>query len=311
MQAKKDECIIALDVGGTSLKGSLINLNYLNNLIVKECFHRKMIDSNGSAKIIIKTFVKAIKTAFQKALLSNLKVVGIGVSMPGPFNYEEGISLMEHKFKAIYGVNLRKEFARHLNLKESFPIKFTMDALAFLVGEAYFGAAKDYSRVIGITLGSGIGSAFMINRQIVLKGKGIPPNGALWPLPYKDGIAEDKISQRFIIKRYKESGGSSSSDLDVDKVSSLALKGDEISLKVFEELGSELGEVLGPIALEFKANCIVFGGGISKSFSLFAKPLKERLRFIPSLEKVVPTKLGDLSALYGLANEFTTWQKNY
>lgn len=288
------------------MKWTLINLTHLNSPIAKEYFHKIVIDPKASSEIIIKTFIQAIKTAFKKASLSKLKVTGIGVSMPGPFNYEEGISLMKHKFRAIYGLNLKKEFTGHLKLNENFPIKFIGDPLAFLMGEACLGAVKDCTRVIGITLGAGIGAAFMINRQIALKGKGIPSNGELWRLPYNGGIVEDKVSQYALIRRYKELGGRLYRDLDVDKFSFFAFKGDKISLEVFEELGSELGEMLRPIASEFKADCIVFGGGISKSFSLFAKSLKKKLQFIPELKKIVPAKLGDLSALYGVAKEFIT-----
>jgi glucokinase len=306
MQIKKDKCIVVLDVGGTSLKSTLVNLAHLDSLISKECFRKRLINSQGSAETIIKTFTQAIKAAFEKALLLKLKVMGIGVSMPGPFNYEEGISLMKHKFKAIYGVNLKKEFTMRLNLKENFPIKFVGDPLAFLIGEAYFGAARDFTRVIGITLGAGIGSAFMVNKQIVKQGKGIPPEGAIWSLPYRGGIVEDRVSRQAILNKYKTLSGTWSKDLDVDKISLLALKGDKISLQVFEELGVTFGKILKPIASEFRADCIVFGGGISQTFSLFARSLEKELQVMPDLKKVVPTKLGDLSAFYGVAKEFIT-----
>ena len=304
MQIKKDKCIVALDVGGTSLKWSLINLTHLNSSIPQKCLHKILIGSQGSAETTIKTLIQAIKAAFKEAAFYKLKVIRIGVSMPGPFNYEEGTSLMKHKFRAIYGVNLKKEFTRCLNLEKDFPIKFTRDSSAFLMGEVYFGAAQDCTRVIGITLGAGIGAAFMANKQIVLKGKGIPPNGDIWCLPYNGGIVEDKVSQPAIINKYKELGGRLCRGWDVDKLSFLALEGDRISLQVFEELGSILGKILKPVALDFGAECIVFGGGISKSFSLFAKSLKKELQFIPELKKIIPAKLGDLSALYGVVKEF-------
>lgn len=305
MQDKENKCIVALDVGGTSLKWTLIDLANLNSSISKKFFHKIPVNPEDSARIIIKTFIQAIKKAFEEASFLKFEVNGIGISMPGPFNYEEGISLMKHKFKAIYGVNLKKELIKHLKLKDNFPIKFIGDPLAFLIGEAYFGAARGCTRVIGITLGAGIGAAFMINGQIVLRGEGIPTNGEIWCLPYNGGTVEDKLSRHGIIKRYKQLGGRSYRDLDVDKLYFLASKGDKISLRVFEELGYTLGEILRPIALEFRADCIIFGGGISKSFSLFVRTLKEKLKFIPGLRKIVPASLGDLSALYGVAKEFT------
>ena len=68
-------------------------------------------------------------------------------------------------------------------------------------------------------------------------------------------------------------------------------------------------KIMKTIALEFRAECIVFGGGISKGFSIFAEPLKKELKGIPDLKKITLSELGDLSALYGV-----TWffkPKNY
>lgn len=72
-------------------------------------------------------------------------------------------------------------------------------------------------------------------------------------------------------------------------------------MQVFEELGFTLGQVLKPVLSDFKAECLVLGGQISKSFSLFAKPLKQQLQIVPSLEKITRAQLIDLSALYGSA----------
>lgn len=305
MQTRKNKCIVALDVGGTSLKSTLMDLAHLDSPISKQCFRKRLIDSQSSAETIIRTFTQAIQTAFKEAAFREFNVTGIGMSMPGPFNYEKGISSMKHKFKAIYGVNLKKEFTVRLNLKENFPIEFMVDSLAFLVGEAHFGAARDCTRVIGITLGAGIGSAFMVKKQIVEEGKGIPPGGAIWCLPCRGGIVEDRVSRQTILNKYKTLGGMWFKDWDVDKISLLALKGDKISLQVFEELGVTLGKILKPIASEFRADCIVFGGGISQRFSLFARSLEKELQVMPNLKKIAPTELGDLSALYGVAKEFT------
>ena len=304
MSSEENKCIIAVDMGGTSLKCSLINPTHIDSSISRKCFCEIPIDSQGSGPAIIKALVQSIKIVFEKAAPCNLRIIGIGVSTPGPFDYQKGMSLMKHKFRAIYGVNLKKELTRHLELGEEFPIEFIGDSVAFLIGEFHLGAARGCARIIGITLGAGIGSGFMANGRIVSEGKGVPPGGGIWCLPYRGGIVEDWISQDTIIKRYEGLGGSLTQDLDVGRLASLAFGGDKTSLQVFEELGSVVGKVLGPIASEFKADCIVFGGGISKSFSLFAKSLKEELQFVPQLKKVVPARLNSLGPLYGVAKKF-------
>lgn len=304
MPCEQNKSIVAVDMGGTSLKCSLINPAYIDSSISKEYFCEMPIDSQGSGPAIIETLIHSIKTVFKKAALADIRVIGIGMCTPGPFDYQKGMSLMKHKFGAIRGLNLKREIAKHLELGEEFPIKFIGDSIAFLIGEFYLGAAQDCARIIGITLGAGIGSGFMANGRIVSEGKGVPPGAGIWCLPYRGGIVEDWISQDAIIRRYEGLGGSLTQDLDVGRLASLAFRGDKTSLQVFEELGSVVGKVLGPIASEFKADCIVFGGGISKSFSLFAKSLKEELQLVPQLKKVVPARLNSLGPLYGVAKEF-------
>ncbi len=304
MRSEKNKCIVAVDMGGTSLKCSLINPAYIDSSISREYFCEMPIDSQGSGRAIIETLIRSIEAVLKKAALADLRIIGIGISTPGPFDYQKGISLMKHKFKAIRGLDLKRKIARQLKLDERFPIKFMGDCVAFLTGEFHLGAARGCVRIIGITLGAGIGSGFMINGRIVSVGKGVPPGAGIWCLPYRGGIVEDWISRDAIIRRYERLGGSPTQDLDVDRLASLAFGGDKTSLQVFEELGSVVGKVLGPIASEFKADCIVFGGGISKSFSLFAKSLKEKLQLISQLKKVVPAELSSLGPLYGVAKEF-------
>lgn len=305
MDTGKNKCVIALDVGGTSLKWTLIDLNNGGSSIPRDCFHKISVDSEASAEVIIRTFIETIKMAFQKTRALEFKVVGIGISMPGPFDYEKNISLMRHKFRGIYGIDLKHKLIQLLQLREEFPIQFELDSEAFLIGEAWRGAARGYNRIIGLTLGTGIGSSFMINGRVVKECPGVPPNGAIWCLPYKGGIVEDKISQRGILKRYQGLGGNCSEILGVKEVSCLASKGDRISLQVFKEFGLVLGKILKPIVSQFRAQCLVLGGQISKSFSLFVDPFKKELQSIPDLKEVTFSGLLDLSALYGVAKRFT------
>ncbi len=304
MSCEQNKSIIAVDMGGTFLKCSLIDPVRIDSSMSKEYFCKTTIDSGGSSRAIIETLIQSIETILKKAELADIRVVGIGVCIPGPFDYQKGMSLMKHKFGAIRGLNLKGEIAEHLKLGEKFPIKFIGDSIAFVIGEFHLGAARGCRRIVGITIGTGIGSGFMADGRIVSQGKGVPPGGGIWCLPYKGGIVEDWISQDAIIRNYEGLGGTLTQDLDVDRIASLAFGGDNASLQVFEELGMAVGKVLGPIASEFKADCIVFGGGISRSFSLFAESLKKELQFVPELKRVVPARLNSLGPLYGVAKEF-------
>jgi len=293
------EFALALDIGGTFIKSAIVAAD---GSMVEKTFRETPVESQGPTETIIGTFIQIIRSALDIARALKLNVAGIGISTPGPFDYEKSASLMKHKLSSIYGIRLKQEFIQRLELSKDFSIRFVHDAHAFLMGEAWQGVAKGYNRVVGLTLGTGLGSAFMINNKIIDNGQG-GPLYSIWSLPYQDGIVEDKISRRGIIARYKELAEKNyRKDLDVKEIASRGLKyKDKISLQVFEEVGSILGQILKPILLKFEAECLVLGGQISKAFPLFTESLKKQLQSVPNLKKITRAQLIDSAALCGAA----------
>ena len=287
-------CVLAVDVGGTSIKLALISPE---GRYIEGTFRTTPVNSMGEREEILRPFIGLLEEGMRNASEMGLEVKAIGLAVPGPFDLERGISFMEHKFSSLYGLNLRRIIAQHLGLGEELPIVFKLDSWAFVVGEAWRGAARGYRRIIGITLGMGLGSAFMVDDRVVTEGPGVPPKGWLWNLPYEEGILEDRVSRRGIVKRYKELTGE---ELDVKEIALRGFRGDRNGLKVFEEVGLILGRCLKSIAMEFKPDCIVFGGQISKAFDLFKDSLIRELREVRSLKKIARSPQIDLSPLYGI-----------
>jgi glucokinase len=295
-----ETCAIALDVGGTFLKSAIVKPD---GSILEGTFRKTCIDSQGSSEQILETFTLSLGPHLTNAEEVGAETCGIGIGIPGPFDYEKGVSLMRHKFGAIYRLNLKDELIKRLELPRDFTIRFENDAWTFLRGEAWLGAAKGYKRTAGITLGTGLGSAFMVGDQVVLEGTGVPPNGSVYDLPYEGGIVEDKISRRGIISRYKELAGKKYREgLDVEDIAIRGIKyEDKFSLQVFNEVGHRLGQVLKQILSEFRAECLILGGQISKSFILFSNPLIEELRSVLTLRRITSASMIDLSPIYGAA----------
>jgi glucokinase len=302
---------LALDVGGTFLKSALISST---GSVMKKSFKRVPIDSEGSKERVINTFIEVLNGGLETAKPLGLEVTGIGVATPGPFDYTKGISLMKHKFQAIYGLSLRNEIINGLGLHKKFLVRFDVDAWSFLRGEAWCGAAKGYNRVVGVTLGTGLGSAFMVNDRMVIDGLGVPPNAWVGGLPYKKGIFEDVISKRGILSRYKELVKERFTGTEtVKEIATQGLKhNEENSLIVFKELGDNLGKILRPLLLDFKAECLIMGGQISKSYQLFKETLENSLESIPTLMKVTRAEFIDLGALIGVTKlVFQKTMKNW
>jgi len=144
-------------------------------------------------------------------------------------------------------------------------IRFLNDAAAYLIGEMTDGAARSVDRVVGITLGTGVGSAFGVNGHVVREGPGVAPGGEIWNVPYQDGIVEDQISTRAIQKSYRERTGQ---DREVVAIAGAAAS-DPVAAEVFSEFGRNLGVALRTVLACFGPRVIVLGGGIARSARLF------------------------------------------
>jgi glucokinase len=95
------------------------------------------------------------------ALNLSSDLAGIAVAVPGPFDYSNGVSWLQHKFASWFGINVRRHLAIRFGVDEK-DILFLNDADAFLFGELRDSFAP---RAAGITLGTGVGDAFAIDAE--------------------------------------------------------------------------------------------------------------------------------------------------
>ena len=94
-------------------------------------------------------------------------VRGVRLAMPGPFDYENGICLIDGlgKYAALYGTDLRAELGTRLRGAlgaAAEDIRFINDVAAFALGELRFGCARGTERAVFICIGTGCGSAFSV-----------------------------------------------------------------------------------------------------------------------------------------------------
>ena len=173
MEQKK---YILLDVGGTEIKGNVSDRNGVRTKI------RKFpAQAQKSTEKILDNFAKICRELMREA---DGSVVGVGMAIPGPFDYENGISRMQglNKYDAIYGIPLEREIKARVPELGSARFLFLHDIEAFALGESW--------------IGTGAGSAFVENGKTVKTGKGVPENGWIYQQPFGDSILDDYLSVR-------------------------------------------------------------------------------------------------------------------
>ena len=218
----------------------------------------------------------------------------VACAVPGPFDYAEGVGWIGHKLEPLYGVDLGAALATGLELPRH-AITFVNDADAFLLGESLAGAAVGHARAVGVTLGTGLGSAFLADGRIVGDGATVPPNGEIHLVEYLAKPVEESISRAALIGRYGDPSR------DVEELAALARAGDGRARTAFAEVGTALGEVLEPWLRSFAATCLVVGGSIARGWDLFEASLRSSLESVASLEAIRPAERLDDAALLGAA----------
>ena len=195
-----------------------------------------------------------------------------GVAAPGPFDYDAGVCLVSHKLPGLYGINLRRELAMAVGLTGR-AVSFLNDAEAFLLGEWWAGAARGHTRALGITLGTGLGSAFLEEGRFVRSGR-VPADGALYTLVFRGRPVEQTISRGALLARY---GAGRDGDPDVEQIAVRARAGEARARRVFEELAADLGEFLAAPLEAFDPTCLVVGGSIAHAWDQLESTLVQAL----------------------------------
>jgi glucokinase len=220
--------------------------------------------------------------------------VGIAATLavPGPFDLETGVSRMHHKLKYLYGVDLRQALAPRFGCAPG-QVRFLNDADAYLLGEMGAGAGRGFNRVVCLTLGTGIGSAFAVAGKVVTGGPGVPKDGEIWDLSYDGRTIEDFVSARAITAAYARRTGENASAADLAR----AAPKDNAAREAFSEFGEHLGCVIGTVLAGFGADVVVLGGGISHSSQWFLPAVRASLpQKAPELRI---SELQDRAALVG------------
>lgn len=275
----RPKAFLLLDIGGTFIKESAAFAR--EGKFIADFSEMVPMNSAGSLEEILSAISQAVSTGCKFFDSHDLTLAGVGVSIPGPFDYAAGISRMVHKFQAILNFNLGS-YLRSL-VAPGVPVVFVHDVTGLLAGELSLGAARGFSRAAVVTLGTGIGFSHSIDGVVQVNELGSPAT-SIFRLPCGEGILEDYVSKRGFLRAWTAVGGSA--DDTVKDIADKALAGDALACGVFAQVASILAENIRPILQANSIECLLFGGQISKSLSLMLPTLKQGLSDLPALKKI-------------------------
>jgi len=105
--------VVGIDIGGSHITAALIDLEA--HIIIPDSLIRRSVDAKNSAEQIIKEWSNAIVSCKAFDATASHK---IGIAMPGPFDYDKGISLITglDKFEMLYKLNIKNYLLKNLIL---------------------------------------------------------------------------------------------------------------------------------------------------------------------------------------------------
>lgn len=251
-----------LDVGGTHVTAARVDPQSWR---IVSAPVRVEIDSHGSADEILDGFAAAAAGIAPEGTLW-------AVAMPDPFDYPAGVGRFHDvgKFESLDGVDVRAGLRPRLPGRPD-EIVFCNDADAFAVGEWVAGAGTGSTRLVGLTLGTGVGSGWVDAGEVV--DPGLPPGGRAHLLRVDGLPLEELMSRRAIRRAYADATGGDPAD--VRAIAERARGGDPVAGQVLARALRALGYALAPALRDFAPDVIVLGGSMSASWDLFEPWFRE------------------------------------
>ena len=281
----QDNYVVGVDIGGTHISACIIDTKQWN--IHLENVVRNHVFSQGDAKTILQTWASAIRDIIAT---SPAPIQFIGIAMPGPFDYENGISKIQgqSKYDNLYNKDVKTLLAEELGLSPT-SIHFINDAAAFLQGEIFVQNLQTNNRILGITLGTGLGSAVWNKGEKAF-------DAALWNSPYEDCIFEEFLVTRWFVKRFKEVAGKDVTGLK--EILDNHRETEEFQV-IKDEYAKHLFDFMQFFAEKHSSEIFIIGGNIAKALPIFIGDRKEFERF-----QIYTAILGEKAAMIGAASIF-------
>lgn len=309
--------VIGVDLGGTYVRAGAVTAQGELLTVQEVPIEAERGPQVGLARI--RDLIQEVWHSSQAA-----KLVGIGIGSTGPVDPIRGV--INNPFTLPGWANV--PICAYLQETFHVPITLENDADVAALGEYWRGAGQGVSRLYAVTVGTGVGTALILDGQIYRGMDGNHPEGGHIVLDpngppcycgargcWESLCAGPAIAQR---ARQAELGHSLLLELaqgdpekiDARLVAEAARAGDPIARRVIEETAHYFS--LGIVSLIFAIfpKMIVLSGGVMKSADLFLPHLKEVLKahsaMIPADQvRIELAQLGYYAGLYGAA--YTIW----
>ncbi|MBR9700668.1 ROK family protein [Candidatus Woesearchaeota archaeon] len=254
---------VGVDIGGTKIAAGLVSRD-------GKILRKLEVPTKKGKEQILAHLRKMIRM-----VSAGQEIHGVGIGVPGTFKGTKIIDLPN--LQDLSGVDLNKE------LNFNVPVVLQNDARCFVLGEQHFGKGQGNPTVIGITIGTSLGTGLVLDGSLYTGSHGYageisrvfanPKDVLIGKLPFFWG----DFGGEYIHWLHKKNGGKAERASDVWKLGSPAAK------KTQKEVAQFLAMHVANLVNIFDPDMIVFGGGIANE-----KLIAHIRKFTDGYLKVIP-----------------------
>lgn len=282
----KKHVVAGIDVGGTN---TVIGLVDREGDILEE-YKIKTAHFPDINNFVAAIFEKIEE--FKKEYSTSAEIIGYGIGAPmGNINKGTIEYAADLPWKGI--IPLADLFRKYTDL----PVLVTNDANAAAVGEMIYGGAKGMKDFIVITLGTGLGSGFVVDGKLVYGHDGFAGEIGHTSIRPGESNRDCGCGKKGCIETYASATGLkrtllkimadsiepsdlrkySFEELDAKIIHNAALAGDTIAIRAFDHTGKMLGFKLADVVAHTNPEAIFLFGGLALAKDLIFVPTKRHM----------------------------------
>ena len=305
--------LIGVDLGGTNVRAGAFSLE--GELLHSEVTEIDAIKGPEAGLTRIRGLIASVIAQ------TGLKVQAIGIGSTGPLDRDRGLIRNPYTLPGWESVDIVTPLSRHFLV----PVALENDADSAALGESWVGAGRGVNRLYMITLGTGVGTAMVLDGEVYRGLAGEHPEGGHIPVdPFgpacycgQRGCLESLVSgpaladyARGRLRENPESllarlpGGESS--IQAAAIFEGARSQDAFCNAIVERFTGHLAAGIASILMLILPERILLTGGLARSYDLFENGIKSRLHnldvIIPAAKvDLRPAELGQQAGIFGAA----------
>lgn len=308
--------IIGIDIGGSYIKSGIVK--YDGEIVASMKIPTPMSVGVGSMENVFKTIAARLT---EQAGITKENIIGVGVGSAGAVDSSLG--------EVCFAANLTMERFPLASVAEEalgLPVKVANDANCACLGEWKFGSGKNFSDMILVTLGTGVGGGIIVDNKLLTGNRGA--GGEIGHMLLCKGGRQCSCGRKGCFEAYVSGGALVSQTIEAmqkDRKTKLwkimdeskmitpklifdMSREDKLAKKIVGDYIVNLAEGLVDLGNIFRPQAIIIGGGLSAQGDYLIAPVREYVNghlfakdTTPQVE-ILQAKLGNNAGVIGAAS---------